>query len=662
MKNLLAVLAVLAMGTCAVAARAGTYYQLDQAASSATMKLAGVINVAAGASPTSPTITINGTGGVITATSFVGATTGNNAPATHPWADVTNPVYGAKGDGTTDDTNAIQAAMGAAADVFLPAGTYIVTTLTAQSNGRVHCAAGATLSLKTGGTDIIGGTVHDWEMEGCVLNGNWPANSSSNNGFSFNGADRVYIHDVKVTNVALKGFAFSAECNGVWLDHVLTNNTNQDGVALASDLLVNGNLCQNFSISHSSFTNGNAYGIGIDVPTTAYGRTKNISINDVYIAGWPLGYGISVAGVVGIQITDVRISSTGFHGITLGVVGSTSTVADKVLISGSIIKNFGHAGTYAGVQIQNANYVNVTGNAIFNEGEATPSGTYGVYYNAGSSNSVTGNSISVVGQACVANSATAQQLLLSNNIGCYNDQSPSGVSYVYGVQAATMNATSAITESGTLLSAKYAAVGGGNASGNWQLNNIFLNGAAGGGVTATYGVAAATGVFSGAVSAGSLSVAGSTLTAAASGVITAPSQPGARFYRGTSQATVNTNLGTTFFDTTEWSQGGLVVLATSSDTVTIPTTGAGIYSVICGCGWAANATGERTLYVNINGSLHAGYVNFNPGAGGVTDGVAADIIKLNAGDTVKCWNRQASGGSLNIGGNKDTFLALQKLW
>jgi hypothetical protein len=61
-------------------------------------------------------------------------------PGTSPFINVTDPPFGAKGDGSTDDANAIRAAIAAAAPspsnpsgntVFLPAGNYLVgSTLT----------------------------------------------------------------------------------------------------------------------------------------------------------------------------------------------------------------------------------------------------------------------------------------------------------------------------------------------------------------------------------------------------------------------------------------------------------------------------------------------------------------------------------------------------
>jgi hypothetical protein len=66
--------------------------------------------------------------------------------------NVKNPAYGAKGDGLTDDTTAITAAMAAASVVqgmvFFPPGTYrVVSTLSVPANVSMACTAGATLTI-----------------------------------------------------------------------------------------------------------------------------------------------------------------------------------------------------------------------------------------------------------------------------------------------------------------------------------------------------------------------------------------------------------------------------------------------------------------------------------------------------------------------------------
>lgn len=79
--------------------------------------------------------------------------------------------FGAVGDGVTDDTAAIQAALDAGfGSVYLPEGTYLFSTLTVNKNTRLHGASTRTSILKhTGAATAIQ----------CVYNGSEPDGTSS---------------------------------------------------------------------------------------------------------------------------------------------------------------------------------------------------------------------------------------------------------------------------------------------------------------------------------------------------------------------------------------------------------------------------------------------------------------------------------------------------
>lgn len=86
------------------------------------------------------------------------------ASVTPVFVNVKDPLYGAIGDGVTDDTTAIVAAIAAAnADgggiVFFPPGTYPVTALNSISNANITlmgCGSGASIIRgRTAGTSII---------------------------------------------------------------------------------------------------------------------------------------------------------------------------------------------------------------------------------------------------------------------------------------------------------------------------------------------------------------------------------------------------------------------------------------------------------------------------------------------------------------------------
>ena len=80
--------------------------------------------------------------------------TQDSATATNPHS-VTN--FGAKGDGTTDDTQSIQEAVNAGGDIFFPAGVYLISeTIELVSNVKFYTEPKTSVVLKFCGQTFIG--------------------------------------------------------------------------------------------------------------------------------------------------------------------------------------------------------------------------------------------------------------------------------------------------------------------------------------------------------------------------------------------------------------------------------------------------------------------------------------------------------------------------
>lgn len=155
---------------------------------------------------------------------------------------VKDPAFGAKGDGTTNDTAAITAADAFArsigAQLYFPAGTYMVSqiVLYSGSNWKGDGRNATTIKQIVGSnTDLIYGNnsnsnwgtsnpsniVVGWTMEGITLNGNWNSGSGNNqgSGLAVYGC-RPIMRDIFITNVAEHGMRteYLAVANGPGLD------------------------------------------------------------------------------------------------------------------------------------------------------------------------------------------------------------------------------------------------------------------------------------------------------------------------------------------------------------------------------------------------------------------------------------------------------------
>ena len=125
--------------------------------------------------------------------------------------------FGAVGDGSTDDTAAINAALLAHRNVYIPAGTYNITTINMSVAGtNLHIFDGATLAPQTYNITAINVTAADCGIRGGKISS--PAtfdatNSQRTYGTIWVAADGFSISDVWLYNIPRAGIHFEACTN-----------------------------------------------------------------------------------------------------------------------------------------------------------------------------------------------------------------------------------------------------------------------------------------------------------------------------------------------------------------------------------------------------------------------------------------------------------------
>jgi hypothetical protein len=184
------------------------------------------------------------------------------------WINVQDPTYGAKGDGTTDDTVAVQAAFTAgqtagAAAIYFPAGTY-------KLSAQITFAFSATLL----GVSIFGDGIE-------VTHLLWAAG----------GGIKVTYHDA-FNSVDVHGLSFECAVAG----------GSTVGLTLTNPALPSGALSAPTNIHHCAFKGSGSY----DAPGSYWGwaltvyQMSNVNFDSLYFAAPNgLGNGISVAGTSG---------------------------------------------------------------------------------------------------------------------------------------------------------------------------------------------------------------------------------------------------------------------------------------------------------------------------------------------------------------------------
>ena len=324
--------------------------------------------------------------------------------------------YGAVGNGTANDTAAIQAAINAAGvagggQVFLPTGQYKLNATITMKSGVELAGTGSTSVLKPNFPTASPNRVidNDW------VNGNRDitlrnfkldrSGANLSHAALFNGIENLLVDNIEISGQSMNnsgGIAVSGilDTGVVHLESKNVRVVNShfadlhnfgiqvgyvDGCVISGNTATNASrevfgvepeedsIARNVTISGNVVTGSNdiiGSATGLIIATENSGGTiLGCSITGNTVSQTPGGdtsnYGITVSGGDGISVTGNTVRGVDGPGIVLGIAGFN--VTNGAVVQGNTVIDCGRGsgGTSPGIRLRNATRCSITGNYVY---------------------------------------------------------------------------------------------------------------------------------------------------------------------------------------------------------------------------------------------------------------------------------------------------------
>ena len=428
--------------------------------------LVGIASTATTANNVSSTININTTG-IITASSFTGnlvgiASTANNVSSnininttgiitatggfSGMWISAKN--FGAKGDGTTNDTVAIQNALNSLTSggtLYIPPGTYIVSAaagtdafaaIGVPSNVRIVGAGVSATCIKQSGSltnkDLVSSRDNNnINIEHITFDGNNITNSGNESLLSFVFTDNISVKNCSFIKFNQQGLFLNSVVNGIVKDNYFyktsTASTQNQALTVSySNFYTPLRLSYNIIVDSNTFINS----------ATIFACHSSIITNN-YIKGFEFGAGITIdvdpyystlgyKNVYNIHIDKNIITGGSGTDVNVYKCGGIENWAFNSKITNNVI--YGNSG--AGID-QGGKYCIVSDNLIYDNGITSPG-------NAG----IAGRVLMLSSNTIVdKNFDSSYSTYINNIVGLTTSYTGTGQSYGYQDQTYPSNST-----------------------------------------------------------------------------------------------------------------------------------------------------------------------------------------------------------------------------
>ena len=268
--------------------------------------------------------------------------------------------FGATGDGVTDDTAAIQAAINSTSTfkqrLFIPAGTYISRQLNVKTDTYLFGVGTIKRKDATTGFLVLASGVNNFTIRGIRFDANKiGAPSSSFAVFARSSCYRFRFEGITVSNSKLNGIAIRDNADGATGTQSYINNCTVSGSGLYG---IEVQDSKNVTVSNNSVATSGQDGIVIYGTSTAATDAITVSNNHVTGSGEsgiiaPYIYPTSNFGVARIQIINNKVKNSGQNGIVIQ--------SDGGVCSGNVSFSNGTTISHQGILV-NGNYLTIDGN------------------------------------------------------------------------------------------------------------------------------------------------------------------------------------------------------------------------------------------------------------------------------------------------------------